>query len=130
MIADFECPSGHITEHICHWKQKKVVCHCGKKARRIVTPSRAYLGNQNAPWIKSVLEVVDKESQARHVQDFIKNPTRANYKAWMKGEGIKPLDHTEHGGPPVFHKPQEPDMSGMVKEMADKLRDRRRIEVR
>jgi len=130
IIADFECPSGHITEHICHAKQKRVNCKCGKKAKRIISLGRVDTGNEYPSWLKSVLEVVDKTNPAKHVQDFASNPSRRNYKTWMKGEGIKPLDHTEHGAPPVFRKPPELDTKSMVDRLTKMRMERNRIEVR
>ncbi|MCE5336817.1 MAG: zinc ribbon domain-containing protein [Desulfobacteraceae bacterium] len=130
-LYDFECPSGHITEVFAHHKQKKVKCStCGKKARRIITASGPSLVNENPAWLKSVVEVADKSNPARHVQEFVKNPTRETYRNWMKGEGIRPLDHTEHGGPPLAHKPPEVDMSRVRTEVLQKARERRLIEVR
>lgn len=131
IYADFECPSHHITEHLVHWKQKKLKCpKCGKTAKRIISVAGQYMGNQDAPWIKSVLDVVDKSNPAAHVQAFVKNPTRANYKAWMKGEGIRPMDHTEKGGPPMAHRPGPVDTSGIHREVLERFRERNRIEVR
>jgi hypothetical protein len=131
IIADFECKSGHITEHYVHHKQKKVVCPvCGKNATRIISVNGQYCANQDAPWIKSVLDVVDKTSTKPHVRDFLKHPTRANYKAWMKGEGIRPADHREHGSAPTFQKPPEPDIRVLGDKVYERFRDRNRIEVR
>ena len=36
------------------------------------------IGNQDADWIKSVVDVVDKDDKSPHVQEFIRNPTRDN----------------------------------------------------
>ena len=131
IFADFECKSKHVTEHMVHHKQKKVDCPvCGKKAVRIISVAGQFCANQDAPWIKSVLDVVDKSNPAPHVQEFVRNPNRATYKAWMKGEGIRPLDHTEHGGPPVAKRPDAPDMSGVTRELLERHRERSRVEVR
>jgi hypothetical protein len=51
--------------------------------------------NDDTPWVRTVLEVVDRSSTKPHVQEFLKNPTRSNYKAWMKGEGLRPLENGE-----------------------------------
>ena len=130
IVADFECPSGHIEEHYCHRKQKQERCSCGKMGVRIITFGQVYTGNQDAPWLKTVLDVVDKTSTKPHVQAFLKQPTRANYKAWMKGEGIKPADHTEHGSAPAFKRPPEPDLRALGDRLARRHFDRKRIEVR
>jgi len=131
ILADFECPKGHIHEALVESGRKAARCPaCGRKARRIISAGRVYTGNQDAPWLKSVLEVVDRDSKAPHVQAFVHNPTRKNYHAWMKGEGIRPMDHTEHGGPPASRKPPDPDLSGLMKRVAEAHFRRKRIEVR
>lgn len=129
IAADFQCPSGHITEAFCHWKQKKIVCKCGKKAKRIITMGGVNTANDTPPWLKSVVDVVDKTSHKSHVREFVKNPNRKTYKAWMKGEGIRPLDHTEHGGPPVYHQPPETDTARVREEVARRHFERKRIEL-
>lgn len=104
-LYDFECPKGHIFEELAEYEEVIKRCSCGDMARRIISVSGQYLGNQNTNWLYSVLEVVDRESKAKHVQEFVKNPTRETYKNWMKGEGIRPADYKDHGGPPVYRKP-------------------------
>lgn len=131
ILADFECPRGHIHEALVESGRRAVRCPaCGRKARRIVSAGRVYTGNQDAPWLKSVLEVVDRDSKAPHVQAFVRNPTRENYRAWMKGEGIRPMDHTEHGGPPLARKPPEPDLANLRRLVTEAHFQRKRIEVR
>ena len=130
IVSDFECPSGHVTEHYCHPKQKKVSCsECGKTAKRIISLGRVNRVNESPVWIKSVLDVVDKSSTKHHVQEFVKHPSRKTYAAWMRGEGIRPMDHTEHGGPPVHRTPPDPDLSGLRNEVARKHFERKRIEI-
>ncbi len=129
IVSDFECPSGHITEHYCHPKQKKTTCTCGKSAKRIISLGRVNMVNENPVWLKSVLDVVDKTSPKSHVREFVKNPNRKNYQAWMQGEGIRPLDHTERGGPPVHRTPPDPDLSGLMKEVAQRHFERKRVEI-
>ena len=67
---------------------------CGSCAGRIYRPSGTNMANQDASWIRSVVEVADYDSKAPHVREFIKNPTRETYKTWMKGEGLR---HREPG---------------------------------
>lgn len=131
ILADFTCPSHHTTEHLVHFKQKKLPCPvCGKKAKRIITSGRVNMVNESPAWLKSVLDVVDKDSGKAHVREFVQNPTRKTYQAWMKGEGIRPLDHTEHGGPPVYHPRPEPDMTRVREEVTRRHFERKRVEVR
>ena len=131
IYVDFECRSGHITEHLVHAKQKKADCSiCGKTAKRIISMGRVNTANDAPGWLRSTLEVVDRSNPASHVQEFVKHPTRANYTAWMKGEGIRPLDHTEHGAPPAARKPDAADLSRVYREVMDRYRGRQRLEVR
>jgi hypothetical protein len=133
IIADFECQAcGNISEEICNSGKKRGACpECGKPSKRIISFGKVYTGNQDAPWLKSVLEVVDKESPKRHVQNFVKNPTRDNYKAWMKGEGIRPADHTEHGAPPVYQRPRVDkfERERLTRDLFEKHRARKAISV-
>lgn len=131
ILVDFECiRCGHIFEKIVKSHIKFTGCpKCWDGvfmdfAKRIITPSSTYLGNQDEDWIKSVREVVDKEG-GRHAQEFLKNPTRDNYKRWMKSEGLRPLDKGE--GPT---KPAPVDMQQLTDKTFDLHRKRTRIEVR
>ena len=85
--------------------------------------------NESPSWLKSVVDVCDKDSAKAHVREFVKNPTRRTYQNWMKGENIRPVDHTEHGGPPQRTRPPEPDLSKVREEIARKHYERRRVEV-
>jgi hypothetical protein len=86
--------------------------------------SGVHLGNDDTQgWIKSVLEVVDKDSQAPHVQNFVKDPTRRNYKAWMKGEGIRPLESGES------KKPKPYNLSKHGEKLFRRHQKRKRIEI-
>jgi len=131
-LYDYECPScGIIPDVFAGINDDTTTCpHCGAESRRIVSISGQYCGNQDATWLKSVLDVVDKSSRKPHVRAFVDNPTRENYKRWMKGEGIVPADHKVHGGPPVYQKPPDPDMTSVNKEVWEKHRARKRIELR
>ena len=132
ILSDFECPEcGEIFEQICNADDQFGIClTCGCEAKRIISLGRVYCSNQDAPWLRSVLDVVDKDDNRPHVRNFRENPTRENYKAWMKGEGIKPLDYTDHGAPPVARKPEPVDHGKFVDFMMQKLQESRRLEVR
>lgn len=96
-LYDHLCTAcGHIFEEILPVEMEATDCKkCGKKAVRILSVSGQNCMNEDAAWIRSVLEVVDKESNAPHVRRFLKEPTRSNYKEWMRGEGIRPLEPGE-----------------------------------
>jgi putative FmdB family regulatory protein len=130
-IYDYECGScGAITERYAKIDDEILACEkCASDAYRIISVGGHYCGNQDAPWLKSVLEVVDKDPSKPHCVEFRKNPTRANWKAWMKGEGIRPAGDTYGGGPITAQKPPEPDMSKVRKEVWEKHRKRTRIEI-
>ena len=132
IISDFECKRcKKVHEAIVSNTATKHNCPiCGRPAKRIISLGKVYTGNQDADWIKSVVDVVDKESPRQHVRDFVKNPNRETYKAWMKGEGIKPMDYTEHGAPPVARKPPDPDLSGLTQRLVERHRERNRLEVK
>jgi putative FmdB family regulatory protein len=68
---------------------------CGNDMKRIISWGGANVFREEAPWIRSVLDVVAKDSKKPHTQAFLADPTRANYKKWMKAEGIRPFEQGE-----------------------------------
>ena len=130
ILADFECPKCKaVTEHYVDAQQKAVKCQCGGKAKKIISLPGVYVNSENPVWIKSVLDVVDKEDRRPHVQEFIKHPTRENYKRWMKEEKIKPIDWTVHGAPPTYQRALEPDVDKIADNLYRRLRERQRLEL-
>ena len=124
MLSDFECPScGTIEEHLLERGTDAVVCECGGEARRIVTFGRTVF-REDAPWLRSVLEVVAKDSKIPETNRFLAEPTRANYRQWMKANHIRPLDDGE--------KPKRPelDVHKHTEEIMKMRFDRRKIEIR
>ncbi len=125
-LYDYECKCGTVTEAIAGVNEDTLPCRqCGKGAARIISASGQFTGNEDAPWIRSVLDVVDKKNPAQHVQEFVKNPTRSNYHRWMKGEKIVPVDYTVRGGPPTYERPPEPDRQKAVERMMRTLQSMR-----
>lgn len=131
MIArDFECPKcKKVTEHFVDAEQKTVECKCGGMAKKIISLPGVYVNSENPNWLKSVTDVVDKEDKRPHVQEFLKHPTRENYKRWMKEEKIRPVDWTVHGAPPTYQKPPEPDIDKIAHQIHERLRERQRLEL-
>lgn len=84
-----ECPS-------------EIQCQCEGIAAKIISIPGANLNTESPDWIKSITEVVDKEG-GKHCQDFLRDPTRDNYKKWMKVEGVRHLEPGEKLGRPVQH---------------------------
>ncbi len=130
ILADFSCTKcKEVTEHFVDAQQKTVKCKCGGKAKKIISLPGVYVNSENPSWLGSVVDVVDKENKAPHVQEFIKHPTRENYRRWMKGEKIRPVDWTEHGAPPTYQKPPEPDIDKIASQIHERLRERQRLEL-
>ena len=72
--------------------------YCGDSgSHRIISASGQYCGNQDAAWLKSTTEVVGTET--REGREFKANPTRDNYKAWLKVTGLRPLERNERVKP-------------------------------
>ena len=91
--------------------------------------SKTHSFRDDASWLPSVLEVVDKEG-GPHCQRFLQNPTRQNYKAWMKGEHIVPMEK-DHGAFATENKePEEMDMGKMTDEVMKMKMERERLVVR
>ena len=99
-VYDYRCKQCQkVIEQVEHYSVDEITCpHCGDVAKRIISVSKVNTANEDAPWIRSVLEVVDKDSREPHVVEFRRNPTRENYKRWMKLEGLRPLENNERRG--------------------------------
>ena len=123
-LYDYQCTTcGNIEEHYVEPQEQIMPCgKCGAEATRIFSSGHNH-PNEDAEWIRSVLEVVDKEG-GRAAQEFLKRPTRTNYQEWMKETGLR---HLEPGERPK--RPQEPDLGRITREVADKDAKRRRIEL-
>jgi hypothetical protein len=128
MLYDYECSCGLIQERIEPPEKMKVRCPCGKMAKRIISAAKVYTANEDAPWLKTVLEVVSKDDDAPHVVRFRENPTRSNYKAWMKGEGLRPLENPSSGHGEYYEAKQERlrKEKSHSKDMADSIMKMRR----
>lgn len=96
MLNDFKCEKcDKISEKITDRDEHFVVCdHCGGTANKIISTWRGCAEVEYPRWLKDTLEVVDKTSDKPHVRRFLADPSRTNYKAWMKGEKIR---HVEDG---------------------------------
>ena len=69
------------------------ICACGGSAKRLLSVGRAW--RADADWLPSVTAVVDKESSAPHVRAFLAEPSRANYRRFLRGEGLRPQEPGE-----------------------------------
>lgn len=127
-VYDYLCTKcGNVDERIEFYDVNVVECSkCNEPAKKIISIRGPNCANETTNWLPSVLEVVDKNSKAPHVVEFIKNPTRQNYKNWMKGEGLRHLEPGEENHP----YPKEPDLTKLHKEVWEAHRKRNRLEVR
>lgn len=94
-LYDFECDYCGNTEEVFLRMDAEKVSYCSmchELMRQI--PSVGLVKGEEAAWLNSVREVVDKEG-GPHCQEFLKDPTRSNYQRWMKGEGLRPLEPGE-----------------------------------
>lgn len=94
-LYDFVCPAcGATFEDMADSTETKRPCPiCSQEATRRPSIGRAY--RVDAPWLESVTRVVEKNSGKPHVEAFLANPNRTTYRAWMRGEGLRPQDPGE-----------------------------------
>lgn len=122
-LYDFECPAcDRVFERIAAVDEIVHCPDCDFECRRIISASGVNCANQDAEWIRSVREVVDKEGGPA-AQRFLKDPTRTNYKSWMKEAGVR---HFEEGEP---IKPPPIDERRLVEEAVKRFREREEIEL-
>ena len=122
-IYDYECcQCGQVHEVITgpNDTANRVcpVCEIGM-THRIISASGHYLGNQDATWLKSVGEVVDKDSPAG--REFLKNPTRENRRRWMQANGLREYEPGERTKP-VPTNMDSPKVTAQLARLAQKRR--------
>ena len=85
-LYDFTCRVCGITfEALAAMDGGEAICACGGSARRLVSVGRGY--RADGDWLASVAAVAEKDSDKPHVRAFLAEPSRANYRRWMRGEG-------------------------------------------
>lgn len=118
-LYDYQCElCGYTTEHFTHPDEQELECEmCGGVAKRLFSSGHANprYDSEHPGWLRDTLEVVDKEG-GRHCQEFLHNPSRENYRDWMRGEGIRPMERGEE-------KMHRPDWDAHTKEMTEKVWD-------
>jgi putative FmdB family regulatory protein len=126
-IYDYECNlCGNVFEVITDPDDTMLRCcgHCGMgKARRIISARGVYTGNQDAPWLKDVLEVVNKgPDNTAADREFLKNPTRTNWTLWQESHRLIPYE-------PGMEKRAKPerDPRKITDQLMRRLQERRRI---
>ena len=125
-VYDQECPQCGVFEAIAGYEESLLPCPmCGKQSRRIISGS--HRNNDDAPWIRTVLEVVDKHGKEPETKEFLRNPTRSNMKAWMKARGLR---HMEPGEEKTVRYDDTQDRKRRAQYMMEQHRKRTALEVR
>ncbi len=95
---------------------------CGEEAKYIISVGKVDVSSECPQWLKGSAEMADPEG-GPHCTEFIRDPTRQNYKNWLEKSGLR---HMEPG-----ERPQKPkvDTSNLRKEMKESHRKRMRIEL-
>lgn len=96
LLFDYECPQCQtIEEHMVAAHDEVVSCEkCGAVMAKVFVSAGSRLPD-DAAWIKTVLEVVAKDSTKPATREFLRNPTRENMRRWMKAEGVRHLEDGE-----------------------------------
>ncbi len=127
-LYDMECTScNKITEVIAGINETTLPCpHCGAQTKRIISASGRYCANDDSDWVRSVLEVVSKDSTEHHVVEFRNNPNRTTLKAWLKGQGLRHMESGEE----IYKKRPPMDMTRHHEKVYEALRRDDMITVR
>ena len=105
IMHDYFCKfCGHDFEAMSDWDKEEIECpECHKWANRYFKSGCSNCDPIDANWIKTIRDVVDKDSKKPHCIEFLNHPTRENYKAWLKGEGLRHIESGESiRKPPSF----------------------------
>jgi hypothetical protein len=88
--------------------------------------------NEDAAWIRTVTDVVDKTDKSCRVsQEFLKSPTRTNLKRFMDAKGLRHLENQHGGPPPAFDRSkQEVPTEKIEKAVWEQHRKRNTLHVR
>lgn len=125
---DYECRyCDRIHERMEAWQDTapKQCPYCDRlQAMRIVSVGQVFMGNQDAPWLKSVPEVIGTET--REGREAKRNPTRANIKAWEKAKGLRHLEAGESRRPT----PTDMESPQVTNKLAALAQERRAITVK
>ena len=131
IVHDYECQDcGAISETFITGKIPEFgICpDCKGPTKRIV--SMRNTAPVDAGWISTIREVVNKNSDAPHCKEFLRHPTRANMKAWMKGENLRPLEPGERGMPKEkTEKEKRERRKNISGQLLEKHRERNAVEI-
>lgn len=133
-IYDYECQNCNYLELDVYASvdQEDSICpQCQGPSSRIISLSGVHTANEDAAWIRSITEVVDKDDKSRASQEFLKSPTRTNLKRFMDAKGIRHLENQHGGPPPAFDRSkQEVPTKKIEKAVWKEYRERNTLHVR
>ena len=127
-LFDYQCDQcGHIHEEVQHWNVYTVPCpKCEGNAQKIISLSGVNTANNDAEWIRSIVEVVDKDSSDPVDVAMRTNPTRDNMKRWMKEKGLRHFEPGEERN----NRPDPPDMDRLTEATFRERQKRHALEIR
>ncbi len=127
-IYDFQCDScGKVEEHVTSFQTQEIPCSsCEGTLKRQFSFGPGFVWNEDAAWIRTIIEVADKDSKKPHVVEFLKNPTRSNLKAFMKGENIRHMEPGEE----VSRRRDDMNYQKMTEKLLREHKKRTALEVR
>jgi predicted nucleic acid-binding Zn ribbon protein len=96
-IYALRCDQGHEFEAVCPVNDRNLqTCDCGAKCRVVPAIGQVNCANEDAGWIRSIREVVAKDSKDPHDRAMLKaGATRSDYKRWLKSNGLRHLEPGE-----------------------------------
>ena len=99
IIYQFQCQDcNKITDEYFNISDcpTSIQCQCKGIATKIISIPGPSLFSESPEWIKSLVDVVEKDSDKKHCNEFLKNPTRDNYKTWLQKEGLRHMEPGEN----------------------------------
>ena len=125
-LYNFSCPvCGREEERIVDYDTKIMPCEfcCGESYQQFSFGQRFEV-REDAPWIKTVIEVVDKESADPVDRRFIAEPNRGNYHAWMRHHKLRPFENERD-----FGRKQDINIDSIAHDLVIAKKHRERIEI-
>jgi len=125
-IYNFSCAiCGMEEERIADFDTEIMPCEfcCGESYKQF-SFGQSFEVREDAPWIRTVLDVVDKESCDPTDRRFISEPNRGNYHAWMRHHNLRPFENSRD-----FPKKQDIDIESVAHDLLKMKSARERIEL-
>ncbi len=125
-LYNFSCPiCGLVDERIVDYDTQISPCEfCQGEAAKQFSFGQSFEVREDAPWLKSVIDVVDKESVDLIDRRFIDQPNRKNYQNWMRHHNLRPFENERD-----FPKRQPENIEVITHELLQMKTARERIEI-